>query len=86
MGSNQQKRKRVEVISYAGHKGEEIPRSFIIDGENVEVLEILRMWLEEGYESRERRRFFRVRGSDGYLHTLYFDEKSREWFLAKGLI
>jgi hypothetical protein len=84
MGGNQPEHKKVKVSSYSGYKGDETPRSFIIEGESVEILEVLRMWVEERHGSRERRRFFRVRGSDGYLYTLGLDEKSMEWFLTKG--
>lgn len=73
---------RIEVISYSGYRGEESPRLFIIHGESIEVRKILKMWVEEGYETRERKRFFRVRGSDGYEHTIYYDEKAMEWFLS----
>jgi hypothetical protein len=71
--------KRIEVFAYSGGKGEESPRSFVLDGEKIEVLSLVRMWIEESYENRKRKRFFMVRGSDGYIHTLYQDEESLEW-------
>ncbi|MBM4136084.1 MAG: hypothetical protein FJ241_04545 [Nitrospira sp.] len=72
--------RKIEVISYSGYKGEESPRSISIDGEKIEIIEILKMWIEED-AGRVRKRFFRVKGSDRYIHTLYYDEKLMNWFL-----
>jgi hypothetical protein len=77
--------KKIKVVSYSGGKGEESPRSFVLDGEKIEVLSVLRMWVEEGAADRKRKRFFTVRGSDGYSHTLYHDEESLEWCIKTGL-
>ncbi|MEJ2697783.1 MAG: hypothetical protein P8013_14185 [Candidatus Sulfobium sp.] len=74
--------REIEVIAYSGYKAEESPRFFFLDHEKIEVLRILRMWVEEGIEDRRRKRFFRVRASDGYNHTLYYDEGVRSWFLT----
>jgi hypothetical protein len=71
---------KIEVMAYSGYRGEEIPRAMIFQNKNVEVLEILSQWVEEGVEDRTRRRFFKVRGSDGNAHTIYYDEKVKEWF------
>jgi len=38
------------------------------------------MWIEEGIEDRVRKRFFKVKGSDGKTHKIYYDEKEMEWF------
>jgi len=40
------------------------------------------MWTEESLQDRGRRRFFKVRGGDGFTYTLYYDEGRSEWFLA----
>lgn len=72
---------KLEVISCSGYRGEESPRVFILHNEKIEVLEILSRWIEEDLESKERRRFFKVKGSDGYVHKMYYDEKKRGWFL-----
>lgn len=74
---------RVEVVAYSGFRGEESPRSFILHNENIEVIQILRMWIEERLEDGARRRFFEVKGSDGYRHKIYYDETEKEWFIAK---
>jgi hypothetical protein len=72
---------RVEVIAYSGYRGEEIPRTVLYRWKRIEVIEILKQWLEERSDDREIRRFYRVKGSDGDLYTIYYDEKSMEWFL-----
>jgi hypothetical protein len=71
---------KIQVISYSGYRGEQTPRAMILQNKKVEVLEILSQWVEEGVEDRARRRFFKVKGSDGHAHTIYYDEKVMEWF------
>jgi hypothetical protein len=71
---------RIQVISYSGYRGEQSPRVMIFQNKKIEVLEILSQWVEEGVEDRARRRFFKVKGSDGDAHTIYYDEKVMEWF------
>ena len=71
----------VRVEAYAGGRGGERPLRFLLDEEWVEAVELLRSWIEEERDGRERRRFFEVRGSDGGTHLLYFDEKMKAWFI-----
>ena len=71
---------RIEVIACSNYRGEETPRVFILQNEKIEVVEILDMWIEEGFVNRERKRFFKVKGSDGYTHKIYYTEKTMEWF------
>ena len=66
---------KVEVIAYSGSRGEEIPRSILFHNQRIEVVEILYSWAEEGIESRARKRFFKVKGKDGSLYKIYYDEK-----------
>jgi len=73
----------IEVIAYSSYRGEESPRIFILHGEQIEVAGILNMWIEEGLENKTRKRIFKVRGSDGYMHKLYYAEKTMEWFYTK---
>jgi hypothetical protein len=71
---------RIDVITYSGYRGEETPRSILIHDERIEVVAILNMWIEEGIEDRARKRFFKVKGTDGKTHKIYYDEKEMEWF------
>ncbi len=70
------------MIAYSGSRGEEIPRSFILSGEKIEVVSILGRWIEESSVGTGRKRFFHVQGSDGYRHRVYFDEAKKVWFLT----
>ena len=71
---------KIEVIAYSGYRGEQTTRAMIFQNKKIEVLDILSQWGEEGIEDRTRRRFFKVKGSDGDAHTIYYDEKVMEWF------
>jgi len=72
--------KKIKVSFYSGYRGEESPRTFFIDNEKVDVLDYVIMWIEERETNREQKRFFKVRGSDGFVHTVYYDFESMEWF------
>lgn len=74
---------RIAVKSYSGCRAEEAPRSFILRGEEIEIAEILDLWIEESAADRARRRFFRVLDRDVFAYKIYRDEKTEEWFLSK---
>lgn len=71
---------KIEVIAYSGYRDEEIPRTIFLHGERIEVMEILGQWTEEGVKDRRRKRLFKVKGSDGFIYTIHYDEKFKEWF------
>jgi hypothetical protein len=71
---------KITVTAYAGYRGEEAPRAFVLHGDRITVLATIASWLTEDAETRERRRYFRVRGSDGLVHDLCYLEESREWY------
>jgi hypothetical protein len=73
---------RIDVIPYSGYRDDERPGSFFVHGEKIEVVEVLDRWIEEGLEDRARKRFFRLKGSDGNIHRIYYDEKALGWFSA----
>jgi len=70
---------KIEVIAYSGYREEETPRTILFHGERVEVIEILKRWIEERSEDRSRKRFFKIKGSDRAVHLIYYDEKVMEW-------
>lgn len=72
---------RVKVTAYSGYRGEECPVTFVLNGERIEVDAILSTWLEEDILNRLRKRFFDIKGSDGCRYKIYYDEKTKEWFL-----
>jgi hypothetical protein len=77
MGRSEEK---IDVIAYSGHRDEEIPMTIFLYEKKIEILEILKRWTEEGVKDRRRKRFFKVKGSDGFIHTIHYDEKLKEWF------
>jgi hypothetical protein len=71
---------RIEVIAYSGYRGEENPRTIFLQSRRIEVIGILKQWIQEGSDSREIKRFYQLKGSDGNLHTICYDEKIMGWF------
>ena len=65
----------VEVETHSGHGGVEVPRRFRLDGREIEAVETLDQW------SGRTDRYFKVRGADGSLYILRFDEIRAEWEL-----
>ncbi len=47
----------------------------------VDVVSIIKVWIEEPQKDGARKRFFKVNGSDGFTYTIYYDEVLSEWFL-----
>jgi len=70
----------ITVIPYAGYRGDEAPRSFILGGVRIDVASVLESRVEEAVETRVRLRLFVVKGSDGRTHTLACDEERGMWF------
>jgi hypothetical protein len=73
---------KIDVISYAGRKGDERPVTFILRGLRIDIVEILEYWIEEGLNDRVRKRYFRVKGSDGNIHLIYYDEQVLGWYYS----
>jgi len=73
-------KERIRVLAYSGYRGEEIPRTILFRGARIEVIEILNQWIEERSDDRTRKRFYQIKGNDGVLHRIYYDERVMEWF------
>jgi len=71
---------KIRVIAYSGYRGEETPRAFTLGGRRIEVVEIQESWIEEGIGDRATKRFFKVKGSDGEIHEIFYDEKAAQWY------
>ena len=71
---------KIKVIAYSGYRGEETPKTILLHGTGIEVVEILNQWIEEGLEDRATKRFYQIKGDDGVLYRIYYDEKAMEWF------
>lgn len=77
------KTRSIKVFAYAGHKGFEKPKAFFIDDDRIEVKEILSSWREGDIDPKLYiKRYFKVKGDDGYEYTIYYDEGLEKWFLA----
>jgi len=66
----------LHVDAYAGHKGEETPRAFTLDGVRVSVHEILDRWYTETHSC------FRIQGGDGRRYVLRYHLDDGEWELV----
>ena len=66
---------QVQVETQSGYGGVEVPRRFRLDGREIEAVETLDQW------SGRNDRYFKVRGADGSLYILRFDEIRAEWEL-----
>ncbi len=73
---------KIDVISYAGRKGDERPVTFILRGLRIDIVEILEHWIEEGFQDRVRKRYFRVKGSDDNIHLIFYDEQVLSWYYS----
>jgi hypothetical protein len=73
----------LEVIAYSGYRGEEVPRAFSLRKKRIEVVEIMGTWIEEGLGNRARKRFFKVKGNDGHVHQIYYNEQALAWFYVQ---
>ena len=71
---------KIEVIAYAGYRGEETPRIVLLRDKRIEVIEILKQWIEERSDERTTKRFYQIKGNDSVVRRIYYNEKTMEWF------
>ncbi len=71
---------KIEIIAYSGYRGEETPRIVFLRGKRIEVIEILKQWIDERSDDRTTKRFYEIKGDDGVVRRIYYNEKSMEWF------
>ena len=74
--SGKAERMKVHVHCYAGHRGEEEPRSFDLGDRRIEVMEIIDRWLSPNH------RYFKIRAYDGSVYILRHDEVAAEWEMS----
>ena len=67
----------LKVNCYSGHTYAERPDSFLWQGIEYEVKEIVKAWLEPG------ERHFQVRTEDNKLFQLCYNETERQWSLKE---
>ena len=61
------------VACYAGHRGEETPRTFTAEGETLAVEEVVARWREPTW------RCFRVKAEGGKQYLLRHHEETGRW-------
>ena len=66
----------IGVECYAGHRGEQTPRTLILGGRRIAVAEVLDTWLAPDH------RYFKLRGTDGDTYLVRHDEQSDTWELT----
>ena len=66
----------VGVECYAGHRGEQTPRTLILGDRRIVVAEVVDAWLAPDY------RYFKLRGAGGNTYLVRHDERSRTWELT----
>jgi len=71
-----EKRLGVGVECYAGHRGEQPPRTLILGDRRVAVAEVVDTWLAPDY------RYFKLKGKDGDTYLIRHDERSSNWELT----
>jgi hypothetical protein len=74
-------RRKVKVTAYEGYRSGEQPRSFVLEGKKIAFSEIVSQWVGESVEDKQQRRFFKVKGDDGFIYLLSYDEQTGEWYL-----
>ena len=67
---------RVGVECYAGHRGEQTPRTLILGDRRVAVAAVLDAWLGPDH------RYFKLKGDDGNTYLVRHDERSNSWELT----
>ena len=73
----------IRVIAYSGYRGKETPKALLLGGKRIEVVEIQERWIEQEIGDRATKRFFKVKGSDGGIHKIFYDEKTVEWYYRR---
>ena len=66
----------VHVDCYAGHRGEQTPRTITLGDRRIAIMEVLDAWLAPDH------RYFKLRGDDGNTYLVRHDERSDTWELT----
>jgi hypothetical protein len=67
---------RVGLECYAGHRGEQTPRTLILGDRRIAVAAVVDAWLAPDY------RYFKLSGEDGNTYLVRHDERSNTWELT----
>jgi hypothetical protein len=67
---------QLQVDCYAGHRGEQTPRTLELDDRRIVVREVLDQWLAPDH------RYFKLLGDDGHTYVVRQDVESQTWELT----
>lgn len=76
IGMAEQRPLSVGVECYAGHRGEQTPRTLTLGDRRIDVAEVVDAWLAPEY------RYFKLRDDDGNTYLVRHDERSNTWELT----
>jgi hypothetical protein len=66
----------IDVECYAGHRGEQTPRTLILGDRRIDVVAVLDAWLAQDH------RYFKLRGEDNDTYLVRHDERLDTWELT----
>ncbi len=61
---------------YAGHRGEQTPRTILLGDRRIEVSAVLDQWLAPDH------RYFKLQGDDGDVYLIRHDVRADRWELT----
>jgi hypothetical protein len=67
---------QIDVVCYAGYRGEETPERLTLGDRRVGVSEVIDRWLDP------RHRYFKLRGDDGSVYLVRHDVAEDIWELT----
>lgn len=67
---------RIGVECYAGHRGEQMPRTLVLGDRRLAVIEVLDAWLAPDH------RYFKLKAADGNTYLVRHDERATIWELT----
>ena len=74
----------IHVECYAGACADESPRRLLVEGQSIEVVEVLDRWHQiDSKPEWPRADYFKVRGADRRDYLIKHDLESDEWFLGR---
>ncbi len=75
------KKHPIKVTSYSGYRAEEKPVSFVFQGKEHRVKDVISSSCEEDLDGKLRRRF-KVRTYEDLVFDIHYDEEAEEWFIG----
>ena len=73
----------ITVHAYAGHKAEETPREFDLQGHRIVIDEIVDRWYQAGRDpTLPSSSYFKVRSEDAGQFLIKRDNETMQWFLV----